>query len=150
MRLTMADSSSPDGEAEDRVLIFEPQARQAQAYKELFERSGYRARTALPSDDGQRICEEFQPSVVLFDMGFWEADAAYVFGVLNSAQGFPRPVIIGLSTLDVHTRRAKRFGADAVWVRGVDDAAALPQLAAQLLAARREGKLKVPQPKTPL
>lgn len=150
MRSTMAASPSPDGEARDRVLIFEPEARQAQAYRELFERNGYRAMTALPADDVQRIAEQLQPDVVVFDMAFWEADTAYVFGVLNNAQGFPRPVIIGLSTLDVYTRRAKRFGADGVWIRGVDDAAALPQLAARLLTARREGKLKIPQPKTPL
>lgn len=146
----MAVSPSPDGETRDRVLIFQPQERQAQAYKELFERSGYRTLTALPADDVQHVCEEFQPALVVFDMGFWEADAAYVFGILNNPQGFSRPLIIGLSTLDVHTRRAKRFGADGVWIRGVDDATGLPQLAAQLLAARREGKLKVPQPKTPL
>lgn len=146
----MAVNPSPEGEIQDRVLIFQPQERQARAYRELFERNGYRAITALPAEDVQRVCGEFQPTLVVFDMAFWEADAAYVFGVLNGAQGFARPVIIGLSTLEVHTRRAKRFGADAVWVRGVDDAAALPQLGTRLLAARREGKLKVPQPRTPL
>ena len=103
-----------------------------------------------PADDVQRICEEVQPALVIFDMGFWEADSALVFGILNNALGFQRPVIIGLSTLDVHTRRARRFGADAVWIRGVDDAVGLPRLAGQLLAARRAGTLKVPQPKTPL
>lgn len=146
----MADAPSPDGETQDRVLIFQPEARQARAYQELFEHNGYHARTALPADDVPRICEEFQPALVIFDMGFWEADTAFVFGILNNAVGFPRPVIIGLSTLDVHTRRAKRFGADAVWIRGVDDAVGLPRLAGELLAARREGTLKVPQPKTPL
>lgn len=150
MRSAMAASPSPDGETEDRVLIFELADRQAQAYQELFRVNGYQARTALPKDDVQRICEEFRPALVVFDMGFWEADTAYVFGILNNAVGFERPVIIGLSTLDVQTRRAKRFGADAVWVRGVDDAAALSQLATRLLAARREGKLKLPQPRTPL
>jgi len=150
MRSTMAQTASPDGETQDRVLIFQPEARQARAYQELFEHNGYLARTALPADDVQPICEEFQPALVIFDMGFWEADTALVFGILNNAMGFPRPVIIGLSTLDVHTRRAKRFGADAVWIRGVDDAVGLPQLAGELLAARRGGTLKVPQPKTPL
>ncbi|TMD06190.1 MAG: hypothetical protein E6J01_07800 [Chloroflexi bacterium] len=146
----MAEAPSPDGETQDRVLIFQPETRQARAYRELFEHNGYQARTALPADDVQRICEEVQPALVIFDMGFWEADSALVFGILNNALGFQRPVIIGLSTLDVHTRRARRFGADAVWIRGVDDAVGLPRLAGQLLAARRAGTLKVPQPKTPL
>jgi len=146
----MAEAPSPDGETQDRVLIFQPEARQARAYQELFEHNGYQARTALPAEDVQRICEEVQPALVIFDMGFWEADTALVFGILNNAMGFPRPVIIGLSTLDVHTRRAKRFGADAVWIRGVDDAVGLPRLAGQMLAERQAGTLKVPQPKTPL
>ena len=146
----MADAPSPDGDVQERVLIFEPQERQAKAYRELFERNGYRVRTALPADDVQRLCQEFQPVLVVFDMGFWEADTALVFGILNNALGFERPVIIGLSTLDVQTRRAKRFGADAVWIRGVDDAVGLPRLAGQLVQARRAGTLKVPQPKTPL
>jgi hypothetical protein len=47
-------------------------------------------------------------------------------------------------------RRAKRFGADSVWIRGVDDAAGLPQLAGDLLQQRREGKLKPRVPSTPL
>jgi len=42
-----------------------------------------------------------------------------------------------------HVRRAPG-------IRGVDDAVGLPQLAGELLAARRGGTLKVPQPKTPL
>jgi hypothetical protein len=47
-------------------------------------------------------------------------------------------------------RRAKRFGADAIWIRGVDDATGLPQLAEELLEKRRAGKLKPRAPSTPL
>jgi hypothetical protein len=91
-----------------------------------------------------------KPQVVLFDMAIWEADTAYVFGVLNGALGFDRPVIIALATLPHQVRRAKRFGADNVWIRGVDDAAGLPRLAGDLLDQRREGKLKPRVPSTPL
>lgn len=145
----MADASNPDGAALS-VLIFENDPRQARAYRELFSDAAYLATTALPSEDAQRICERFQPQAVLVDMAIWEADTAYVFGVLNNALGFPRPVILALASLPHQVRRAKRFGADAVWVRGVDDAAALPDLVADLVEQRQEGKLKPKAPTTPL
>jgi hypothetical protein len=139
-----ADSSSA------AILIFENDPRQADAYQELFADSGDRAQTALPNQDVQQLCEAFRPAAVLFDMGIWEADSAYVFGVLNGAQGFERPVTVALCTLPHQVRRARKFGADGVWIRGVDDAAALPRLVADLLQQRREGKLKPRVPSTPL
>ena len=142
---------APDGDSSTAgILIFENDPRQAIAYQELFADAGYKAQTALPDEDVQQLCERLQPETVIFDMGIWEADTAYVFGVLNGALGFERPVIIALSTLPHQVRRAKRFGADSVWVRGVDDAAALPRLVGDLLEQRREGKLKPRVPSTPL
>src|SRR5437899_12594106 len=132
------------------VLIFENDPRQAIAYRELFAESGYQAETALPDQDVQQLCQRLKPATVLIDMGIWEADTAYVFGVLNGALGFERPVLIALATLPHQARRAKRFGADSVWIRGVDDAAGLPQLADDRLQQRREGKLKPRVPSTPL
>ena len=132
------------------VVIFENDPRQAIAYQELFVDAEYDAQTALPDQDVQQLCERLNPKLVLFDMGIWEADTAYVFGVLNGALGFERPVIIALATLPHQVRRAKRFGADGVWIRGVDDAAGLPQLAGDLLRQRSEGKLKPRVPSTPL
>jgi CheY-like chemotaxis protein len=142
---------APDGDSSPAVvLIFENDPRQAIAYQELFVDSGYQARTALPNEDVQQLCERLQPRAVLFDMAIWEADTAYVFGVLIGALGFERPVIIALSTLPHQVRRAKRFTADSVWIRGVDDATALPRLVDGLLQQRREGKLKPRVPSTPL
>ena len=46
--------------------------------------------------------------------------------------------------------RARKFGADGIWVRGVDDASGLPRLAGDLIQQRREGKLKTRIPSTPL
>ena len=132
------------------VLIFENDPRQAGAYRELFADDAYDAQTALPTDDVQALCERMRPQVALFDMGIWEADSAFVFGILNGANGFERPIIIGLATLPHQARRAKKFGADGVWIRGVDDAAALPQLVDDLLGQRREGTLKPRVPTTPL
>ena len=132
------------------VVIFENDPRQAIAYQELFVDAEYDAQTALPDQDVQQLCERLNPKLVLFDMGIWEADTAYVFGVLNGALGFERPVIIALATLPHQVRRAKRFGADGVWIRGVDDAAGLPQFAGDLLRQRSEGKLKPRVPSTPL
>lgn len=132
------------------VVIFENDPRQAIAYQELFVGAEYDAQTALPDQDVQQLCERLNPKLVLFDMAIWEADTAYVFGVLNGALGFERPVIIALATLPHQVRRAKRFGADGVWIRGVDDAAGLPQLAGDLLRQRSEGKLKPRVPSTPL
>ena len=132
----------------DAVVIFENDPRQAIAYQELFTGAAYDARTALPNLNVQELCERLKPQVVLFDMAIWEADTAYVFGVLNGALGFDRPLIIALATLPHQVRRAKRFGADSVWIRGVDDAAGLPQLAGDLLQQRREGKLKPRVPST--
>jgi CheY-like chemotaxis protein len=145
--MALAPNGSP---GEVAVLIFENDPHQAVAYRELFTDAGYLAETALPSQDVQQICRRLHPAAVLFDMAIWEADTAFVFGVLNSALGFERPVILALSTLPHQVRRAKRFGADSVWIRGVDDAAALPQLIADLLQQRREGKLKPKTPATPL
>lgn len=145
----MAINGEADG-APARVLVFENDPKQAISYRELFSDAGYQAETALPSQDVQRLCEQLQPQVVLFDMAIWEADTAYVFGVLNNAVGFPRPVILALASLPHQVRRAKKFGADGVWIRGVDDAAALPRLVADLLEQRREGKLKPKTPSTPL
>lgn len=145
----MANDPMVDGESLS-VLIFENDPRQAVAYRELFTDGGYLAETALPNQDVQRICEHLRPQAVLFDMAIWEADSAYVFGVLNNAIGFTRPVILALASLPHQVRRAKKFGADAVWVRGVDDAAALPQLVADLVGQREEGKLKSKSPSTPL
>lgn len=145
----MAINDEADG-ALASVLIFENDPKQAISYRELFTDAGYQAETALPSQDVQRLCERLQPQVVLFDMAIWEADTAYVFGVLNNALGFPRPVILALASLPHQVRRAKKFGSDGVWIRGVDDAAALPRLVADLLEQRREGKLKPKTPSTPL
>jgi hypothetical protein len=139
-----------DSDSADAVVIFENDPRQATAYQELFDDAVWAAQTALPNQDVQQLCERVKPQVVLFDMAIWEADTAYVFGVLNGALGFDRPVIIALATLPHQARRAKRFGADVVWIRGVDDAAGLPRLAADLLDQRREGKLKPRLPSTPL
>jgi DNA-binding NtrC family response regulator len=142
---------APDGDSSTAaILIFENDPRQAIAYAELFTDAGYQAETALPSEDVQQLCERLKPKTVIFDMAIWEADTAYVFGVLNGALGFERPVIVALSTLPHQVRRAKRFGADSVWIRGVDDAAALPRLVGDLLEQRREGKLKPRVPSTPL
>lgn len=145
----MAINGAVDG-APVNVLVFENDPKQAISYRELFTDAGYQAQTALPSQDVQRLCEQLEPQVVLFDMAIWEADTAYVFGVLNNAVGFARPVILALASLPHQVRRAKKFGADAVWIRGVDDAAALPRLVADLLEQRREGKLKPKTPSTPL
>lgn len=144
-------ASAPAGDAGvPRVLIFENDPRQAIAYAELFLSNGAEARTSLPDQDVQRLCERFQPEVTVVDMAIWESDTAYLFGVLNGALGFERPVVIALCTLPHQVRRAKRFGADSVWIRGVDDAAGLPQLADELVQQRREGKLKPRTPATPL
>jgi DNA-binding response OmpR family regulator len=132
------------------VLIVENDPRQARAYRELFEADGYLVETPLPTDDLQKLCERVQPRLVLFDMAIWESDAANVFGVLIGAQGFERPVIIALCSLPHQVRRAKRFGADGIWIRGVDDAAGLPRLAGDLLDRRRAGTLKPRIPSTPL
>jgi hypothetical protein len=142
-------SIAPDSSAAG-LLIFENDPRQAIAYQELFADCGYQAQTALPDQDVQQLCELVKPVTVLVDMAIWEADTAYVFGVLNGAQGFERPLIIALCILPHQVRRAKKFGADGIWVRGVDDAAALPRLADDLLQQRREGKLKPRVPSTPL
>ncbi len=139
-----------DSDSAGAVVIFENDPRQATAYQELFEGAAWDTQTALPNQDVQQLCERVKPQVVLFDMAIWEADTAYVFGVLNGALGFDRPVIIALATLPHQARRAKRFGADSVWIRGVDDAAGLPRLAGDLLDQRREGKLKPRMPSTPL
>jgi CheY-like chemotaxis protein len=142
---------APDGDSSAAaILIFENDPRQAIAYQELFSDAGYQAQTALPNDDVQQLCERLQPRTVMVDMAIWEADTAYVFGVLNGALGFERPVIVALSTLPHQVRRAKKFGADSVWVRGVDDAASLPRLVGDLLEQHRTGKLKPRVPTTPL
>jgi CheY-like chemotaxis protein len=142
---------APDGDSSTAgILIFENDPHQAIAYQELFAGAGYQAQTALPDEDVQQLCQRLQPKTVIIDMAIWEADTAYVFGVLNGALGFERPVIVALSTLPHQVRRAKKFGADSVWVRGVDDAAALPRLVGDLLEQRREGKLKPRVPSTPL
>jgi hypothetical protein len=143
-------STAPDDASAAALLIFENDPRQAIAYQELFSDSGYQAETALPDQDVQQLCERVRPAAVLVDMGIWESDTAYVFGVLNMAQGFERPVTIALCILPHQVRRAKKFGADGIWVRGVDDAAALPRLTRDLLQQRREGKLKPRVPSTPL
>jgi CheY-like chemotaxis protein len=132
------------------VLIFENDPRQAIAYRDLFSDAAFVAKTALPNQDVERICQEVAPDAVLFDMAIWEADTAYVFGVLNNPSGFTRPVILALASLPHQVRRAKKFGADAVWVRGVDDAAALPELVTDLLSQREQGTLKLRTPSTPL
>jgi CheY-like chemotaxis protein len=147
MRSIMASTQSAAGEA---VLVFENDPRQAIAYQELFEADGFSVTTALPTEDVQALCEQTKVRLVLFDMAIWEADTAYVYGVLNGAQGFERPVIVALCTLPHQVRRAKRFGADGIWIRGVDDAAALPGLAGELLAKRGDGTLKPRIPSTPL
>jgi hypothetical protein len=139
-----------DTDSAGAAIIFENDPRQAIAYQELFMGAGYDAQTALPNQDVQQLCERVKPQVVLFDMAIWEADTAYVFGVLNGALGFERPLMIALATLPHQVRRAKKFGADYVWIRGVDDAAGLPQLAGDLLQQRRDGKLKPRVPSTPL
>ncbi|HEY9287345.1 MAG TPA: response regulator [Candidatus Dormibacteraeota bacterium] len=145
----MVDHQARDDEAVP-VLVVENDPHQSVAYAELFADSGYFAERALPNQDIQRLCQRLQPAVALIDMAIWEADSAYVFGVLNGAVGFARPIIVALASLPHQVRRAKRFGADGVWIRGVDDAAALPRLVGDLIEQRDEGKLKPKTPSTPL
>src|SRR6202165_5574293 len=135
---------APDSDPAAAVVIFENDPRQAIAYQELFTGASYLARTALPNEDVQQLCERTKPQVVVFDMAIWEADTAYVFGVLNGALGCERPVIIALPTLPHQVRRAKRFGADSVWIRGVDDAAGLPRLARDFFSRMRLGTHTTP------
>jgi CheY-like chemotaxis protein len=149
MRSSMADQASRDGDLVP-VLVVENDPRQSVAYAELFADSGYIAERALPNQDIQRLCQRLQPGVALVDMAIWEADSAYVFGVLNAAVGYARPIIVALASLPHQVRRAKRFGADGVWIRGVDDAAALPRLVGDLIDQREAGKLKPRTPSTPL
>src|SRR5260370_34900400 len=128
----------PDGDSSAAsILIFENDPRQAIAYQELFANAGYQAQTALPDEDVQQLCERLQPKSVIIDMAIWEADTAYVFGVLNGALGFERPVIIALSTLPHQVRRAKKIRARSVWGRGVEDAAAVPRPGGEFLWRRR-------------
>src|SRR3981081_2569897 len=141
-------STAPDEASAEAILIFENDPRQAIAYRELFTGSSYQANTALPDQDVQQLCERLKPAAALIDMGIWEADTAYVFGVLNGALGFERPVTIALCILPHQVRRARKFGADGIWVRGVDDAVALPRLPGDLLQQRREGKAKTRVPST--
>jgi AmiR/NasT family two-component response regulator len=144
-------AADPDGALTPvRVVIFENDPRQAIGYRDLFKDAGFDAQTALPDENLAELCARVQPQAALVDMGIWEADAAYIFGVIEAAIGFERPVILALASLPHQVRRAKKFGADAVWVRGVDDAAALPQLISDLLEQRRDGKLKPRTPATPL
>src|SRR6266849_1085443 len=105
-----------DSDSAGAVVIFENDPRPATAYQELFDGAVWATQTALPNQDVAQLCERVKPQVVLFDMAIWEADTAYVFGVLNGALGFDRPVIIALATLPHQARRAKRFGADGIWV----------------------------------
>src|SRR6202165_5652213 len=135
---------APDSDPAAAVVIFENDPRQAIASQELLTRASYLSRTALPTEDVQQLCERTKPQVVVFDMAIWEADTAYVFGVLNGALGCERPVIIALPTLPHQVRRAKRFGADSVWIRGVDDAAGLPRLPGGLFSQSREGEIQAP------
>src|SRR6202022_955579 len=107
----------------DAVLIFENDPHQAIAYRELFTDAGYIAETPRPREDAQQVCERLRPAAVLFDMAIWEADTAYVYGILNGAIGFERPVILALSTLPHQVRRAKRFRAAGIWSRGGSGAA---------------------------
>src|SRR5437867_8800706 len=96
--MAIAPNGSADAAA---VLIFENDPRQAIAYQELFVDAGYAAQTALPDEAVQKVCEQLQPQAVLFDMGIWEADTAFVFGILNGAVGFERLVIVDLVSLSV-------------------------------------------------
>src|SRR4030081_2679730 len=106
-------STTPkDDSSAAAVLIFENDPRQATAYRELFADSGNEAQTALHDQDVQQLCERLKPATVLFDMGIWEADTAYVFGVLNGAQGFDRPLIIALCILPHQVRRGTEIGAE--------------------------------------
>src|SRR5690242_10578466 len=98
MRSSMADQQTHDG-AVLPVLVVENDPRQAIAYSELFADAGYVVERTLPNQDIQRLCQRLQPGVALVDMAIWEADSAYVFGVLNAAVGFPRPIIVALASL---------------------------------------------------
>src|SRR3989442_12156469 len=130
--------STDQDDSTSAVLIVENDPRQVIAYRDLFADSGYQAQTALPDQDVQQLCERLRPTAVLIDMGIWEADTAYVFGVLNGALGFERPVTIALCILPHQVRRAKEVGADRVWVPGVDDAAAPPPPTGGLRPHRRD------------
>src|SRR5436190_9816529 len=133
-------SPAPDDDSSAAaLLIFENDPRQAIAYQELFAGSGYQAETALPDQDVQQLCERLTPAAVLIDMGIWEADTAYVFGVLSGALRFERPVTIALCILPHQVRRASKFGADGLWVSWGHGAAALARLTRDRLQRRREG-----------
>ena len=100
----MATGSDGSGDRA-AVLIFENDPRQAIAYRELFAVAGDEAETALPDQDIPQLLTRLKPDAVLADMGIWEADTAYIFGVLYGTIGVPRPVIVALCTLPHQVRR---------------------------------------------
>ncbi len=148
--------------ASPRLLLFEPQPSQETEYLALFREAGYEARGAQPRDDVAAFCREFHPAIVAYDMAYWEADTALVFGILTEALGFERPIIVGICNLPFQLRRAKRFGADGIFRKGGakiwggpeimpgQELAKLVGLCDELLAKRAAGELKPPPVKTPL
>jgi len=149
-------------EARPRLLLFELQPSQEKEYLALFQEAGYEARAAQPRDDVRAICRELRPDIVVFNMAYWEAEAALVLGTLVGADGFERPIIVGICNLPFQLRRAKRFGADATFQRmGAkiwsgprilpgQELARLVTLCHDMLAKREAGELKPVVTKTPL
>jgi hypothetical protein len=145
-----------------RVVIFEPQPAKGQDYLELFTVAGYTAQLAQPTDDVAAIGKSFAPTVVVFDMWYWEGDTALVFGILQEARTFERPLIVAVCNIPFQLGRAKRFGADGTLKRGGtriwggpevlpgEELVKLVALCDDLISRRAAGELPPRKVKTPL
>jgi PAS domain S-box-containing protein len=127
----------PEGKAL-RVLVIEDHPDAAETLKDLLEMSGYEVRTALTGPDGVRLAHEYDPDVVLCDLGLPGMDGYEVAAALRTAPGGRRQRLVAVTGYgqDEDRRRSREAGFQYHLVKPID----LEELRAVLAALASDMK----------
>jgi CheY-like chemotaxis protein len=83
--------------------------------KQLFEKKGFRVRTAGDGDEGVTLVRSFRPDFLLLDLEM-PTDGTYVLEALQSLEGKrPYTIVITVYTGAERRRLAKALGAHEFW-----------------------------------
>jgi two-component system CheB/CheR fusion protein len=100
--------------AQRRVLVIEDSVDAADCLRDLLLLDGHNVQVAYSGPTGLALAEEFQPEVVLCDIGLPGMDGYQIARVIRSRHADPRPCLIALSgyALPEDRRRALQSGFD--------------------------------------
>ena len=117
-----APVASDETLAKRRILIIEDNLDAAETTRMLLEREGHDVRTAYTGADGIAAARQFQPQVILCDIGLPGVDGYQVARTMRRDQAFGTPFIVALTGYgrDQDRRQAQEAGFDMHLTKPID------------------------------